>query len=457
MPRLTSSEIFAILLWLVAVLALFVYTTPRRAVLIGLVGGWLFLPDIALRVPGALPDLTKASITSFGLLACVLVFERRRILSLRPRWFDVPMLVWCGGPFLTALVNGEGVHEAISALSANTIVWGIPYLLGRLYIQDAEGWRDLALAIFWGGVAYVPLCWFEIIAGPQLALWVYGYLPKAIFSAYRFGGWRPIVFMDHGLMVALWMTAAAVSGFWLWRAGMLPRVWRVPSGVLILTLLGTTIALRSVNAWLLLPIGIGILWFSTRFRTTCLAWGSVALILLYLVVRALGLWNGQELSALTARVLPAKFNSVDFRLENEQRFVVRAQQQPILGWGRFGRMFPPEVPGVPNSTPDSMWIIAYGEQGTVGLIALFAFLLLPLIFLVRRVAVADWTRPPYAPAVALAVILILYAADNLANAMHNPVYLLAVGGLLTLPRVVAETEGETETVMANVPLPAQAQ
>jgi len=453
---MSARETIAILMWLVIALVLFVCTTPRRAILVGLVGGWLFLPTIMIRVPGALPDLTNASITSLVLVTLVLLFDRARLFALRPRWYDLPMLVWCLEPFVTSLVNGEGAYEGISAIIGNTIVWGIPYLLGRLYLQDAEGWRELALAIFLGGLAYVPLCWFEIIAGPQLASLVYGYTSKAVETAFRFGGWRPIVFMGSGLMVALWMTAATVSGFWLWRTGVLPRMWPIPTGILVLLSCITTIALKSVNAWALLIAGIGILWISSRLRTPWLVWGMLALIVLYVGVRAGGLWDGQELTALMTRVLETKTLSVEFRLENERQIAERARQQPVLGWGRWGRAFLRDAWGNPSSAADSMWIIAFGQQGTIGLAALGAFLLLPMIFLLRRVPVADWSRPEFAPAVALAFILVLYTEDNLANAMPNPIYMLVAGGLLTLPRVVtANATTDPDAIPGNAFLAPQ--
>src|SRR4051794_20998091 len=117
---MTVSEAIALFLWFVIVLALFARATPRRAVLVGLVGGWLFLPVISIHIPGALPDLTKSTITSLGLAIVVLLLDRSRLFSLRPCWFDVPMLVWCLVPFVTALVNGESAHEGISADMQNT-------------------------------------------------------------------------------------------------------------------------------------------------------------------------------------------------------------------------------------------------------------------------------------------------------------------------------------------------
>lgn len=451
---MTASETVAIILWLALVSVLFVRTTPRRAVLAGLIGGWLFLPNLNVLVVGALPDLNKASITSLGLCAAVLVFDRTRILFLRPRWFDVPMLIWCIEPFITALVNGLSVYEAISSVIHNTLIWGMPYLLGRIYLTDRAGWRDLAVAIFLGGLAYLPLCWFEILAGPQLATLVYGYVPTAVETAFRFGGWRPVLFMQHGLMVAMWMTAASVSGFWLWRTGTLPRVWRVPTSIPVVVLVLTTIALKSVNAWVLLGAGLGLLWFSTRLRTTWLVWGAVALMLLYVGARGSGLWDGQELVALTNRVMASKTTSVAFRFENERQLAERAREQPILGWGRWGRAYSPDMWNDPNVAADSLWIIAFGQQGAVGLTALYAFLLLPMLFLLRRVPVPAWSQADYAPAVALAMILILYGLDGLANAMPNPIYLLGAGGLLTLRRVAADTVAHPQSVGESAPLTA---
>ncbi len=446
---MTSTETAAILIWFLCVMALFVRSSPRRAIVAGLIVGWLFLPNISVRIPGPLPDPSKASVTSLGLFAAVLLLDRTRLWALRPRLFDLPMLVWCLSPFATALANSESAYEGASAVAQNTIVWGIPYLLGRLYVQDAQGRRELAIGVFLGGLAYLPLCWFEILAGPQLAHLVYGYTPGAIDMAFRFGGWRPVVFMQHGLMVALWMAAASVSGFWLWRTGALPRVWRVPTGYLVLILCLTTLACKSVNAWVLLAFGLGILLISGHSRSTWLQWASVVAVVLYLAVRASGIWAGQELVTLTGQVLSTKTESIAFRMTNENALAQHARLEPLLGWGRWGRLFVPTTPANPVSAADSLWIIAFGEQGAIGLAAIFSFLLLPVVFLLLRLPTAYWSRAEFAAAAALAVIVLLFAIDNLANAMLNPIYMLAAGGLLTLPRPAATDTSRAELILNN--------
>ena len=52
-----------------------------------------------------------------------------------------------------------------------TINWLLPYLVGRLYLTDAEGLREFALGIIIGGVCLIPLCLFEIKMSPVCSPW----------------------------------------------------------------------------------------------------------------------------------------------------------------------------------------------------------------------------------------------------------------------------------------------
>src|SRR5581483_5200742 len=79
--------------------------------------------------------------------------------------------------------------------------------------------------------------------------------------------------------------------------------------------------------------------------------------------------------------------------------------------------------------PDGMWIIAYGENGMFGLIAVMVAIELPMLLLLWRIPARYWSTPAVAPAAALAVLLGLHMCDNLMNAMLNPIFILAAGGL----------------------------
>ena len=92
----------------------------------------------------------------------------------------------------------------------------------------------------------------------------------------RFGAHRPQVFFKTGLELGLFMTAASLTAWWLWRCGTLKKIGQVRFGsVLLLILVGTTILCRSTGAPALLAGGVFILWASTRFQTRVLMWALV--------------------------------------------------------------------------------------------------------------------------------------------------------------------------------------
>ena len=193
--------------WIPLLLAIFALLPARRAVLAGFVLGWLFLPNAEFALAG-LPDYTKTSATSLGCLLGALVFNGGRLLALRPRLMDVPMMVWVGCPFITSLSNGLGPYDGVSAVAEQAVVWGVPYLLGRAYVSDLAGLREMAVALVLAGLVYVPLCLFEIRMSPQLHRIFYGFHPHEFVQHIRYGGYRPMVFMQHGLMVATLMGTA---------------------------------------------------------------------------------------------------------------------------------------------------------------------------------------------------------------------------------------------------------
>ena len=73
---------------------MFAMLPTRQAAAIGVIGAWLLLPPYKLKIDG-LPDYSKITAASLGLLAGTLIFNADRLVNFRPRWFDLPMLLWC--------------------------------------------------------------------------------------------------------------------------------------------------------------------------------------------------------------------------------------------------------------------------------------------------------------------------------------------------------------------------
>lgn len=429
-PAMSPLVSIALLGWIPVVLGLFAIWPPRRAAVAATVVAWLFLPIASFPLPG-LPDYTKTSATTAGILLGSLLFDPGRLISLRPRWFDLPILVWCLTPVGSSLLNDLGLYDGVSASVAQTIEWGLPYLIGRAYFSDREGLDELTRGIVLGGLVYVPFCLYEIRMSPQFHRMVYGYHQHSFGQSIRFGGFRPTVFMSHGLEVGMWMSIAALLACWLGAAGTLERVGGVPLGLVGLPLLLITALLcKSSGALVLLATGLAVLGICQRTGGRLLA---ILLLLappLYMASRSSGVWSGRNLVELVASAFDEdRAQSLEFRFENEDMLVTKALQRPLFGWGGWGRARVYDADGRDVSVTDGLWIIAIGNHGIVGLASLSAVFLLPCARFLRNYPPRVWRDPGVAPAAALSMLLCLSMIDHLANAMRNPVYLLAAGGL----------------------------
>ncbi len=417
--------------WIPIVLFLFRDLKGHRGVAAAYVIAWLFLPNAKFAFYG-LPDYGKVTATSLGIGLAVLLFDPRRLGRVRPRWIDIPMALFCAVPIAASLSNGLGLWDGLSAAMNNTLSWGIPYLLGRMYFDRLAKLKDLALAVVLGGLVYVPLCWIELRMSPQLYHWVYGFRPTR-FNASRYGGWRPNVFLDTGLELGMWMTAASLLGIWLWYSGAVRKLFGLRFGPLLCVLVVTTFLCKSTGALLLLAGGTSVL---VAIRWTRTPWPAIALAvvpLVYVGVRSTNIYQGAELvNAARATFGDDRARSLEFRFENERLLAARAWEQPLFGWGGWSRGRVLDEYGTDRTILDGMWIDVFGKMGLVGLVAFFSAFLIPPLLCCCRLAGNRSSANEVAGALALSVLLLLYAIDCLLNAMDNPVYALSLGALATL-------------------------
>ena len=409
----------ALFLWIPVVVAFFAFLPPRKAVIVSFLIGWLALPNIGFNLPG-MPDYSKMTATSTVVLPCMFIFDQGRLFSLRFRRYDLPMIVWCLCPFLTAVLNGLGGYEGLAAMLDQMMIWGFPYLIGRAYFTDLDGLRDLALGIAISGLVYVPPCLFEIRFSPVLETWVYGITH---WESMRYGGYRPKVFMTSGLQLGMWMTNASLICHQLWSCGAVKMIWGIGLVNLFLVLLVTTVLCKSSGAVAVLMLGMATLWVTRWTKRSWAIWLLLAIPPSYTILRTFNIWSGQEVVQISQALAGAdRAQSIEYRLNMENLLTARAMEQPLFGWGRFNRMQVVNERGQVLTVPDSYWIIALGSSGIVGLASLIAMMLLPLFFMVRRFPVATWSDPRVGPAVSLAMILAMTMVDYLSNAMPNPLY-----------------------------------
>jgi hypothetical protein len=417
--------------WIAVVAIAFAVLTPPRAVLLCYFAGWMFLPVASLEALGFF-DYSKSTAIPLLVFVAMFVFDGERVARFRPRWLDLPVAVFCAVPVATSLSNGLGLYDGVSAATYQTITWGLPYLTGRIYFSSPEGARQLALAMLAAGLVYAPFCLWEIRMSPQLHATVYGFHQHEWVQTLRGGGYRPMVFMQHGLMVGLWMCAASLVGLALWMSGAQRRMWGIPLWLAVPGLIVTTVLCKSFGAVVLLIVGALALWTMRATRVSL----PMALLLcipsLYVTARVSGAWTGDEMVDAVRAVSAERASSLEFRIDAEEKLRATAAQQPIFGWGGWNRSLARRT-GDPQRvslvTIDSLWIIAFGKNGLVGLASLFLAFLLPVIALWRRCPPRLWDRAAAIWPWALALVLALYALDSMVNAMINPIYFVMAGGL----------------------------
>ena len=434
--------------WIPVVLYLFRWLPAQRALIVSFITAWLFLPQAEFPLP-VLPAYTKMSATCYGVLLATIVFDIKRFKSFQLGWLDLPILVWCACPLVSSITNGLGWYDGIAAVNAQTMAWGVPYYLGRLYLSNLDGLRKLAIGIFTGGLIYIPLCLLEILFSPQLHRTIYGFYARedGFFQEIRYGGYRPTVFMETGLMVGAWMTAATLIGVWLWNTRVIKQFWGIAVDRLVIALLVTVILVKSTGAWFLLAMGLAILFAAKWFRTSLLLLVLIITISSYIFFGATSTFSGDQIvSVVSSGINEDRAGSLKFRFDNEKLLSAKARQKMVFGWGGWGRSRVYNELGKDISVTDSLWIIAFGTKGLVGLISITASLLLPVLAFIQSYPAKLWHHRQVAPAAALAVLLALYMLDCVLNAMINPIYVLACGGIAGL--ALDQTSHQSSKVMS---------
>ncbi len=410
------------------VLYLFVRFPTQRAVIITFVAAWLFLPQASYPIP-LLPPYTKVSASCYAILLGVIIYDTERITKFKLGWLDVPMVICCLSPIISQLTNGG---SPISPTFNQIVTWGLPYFLGRLYMGSLDGLRQLAIGIFAGGLAYIPFTLVEGVKGPILHQMVYGVNAFEDWGqARRMGGWRPVVFMQHGLMVGMWMMTAALIAVWLWQTGTLKKFQGKSIKTLAIVLTIAFFLCRSTGAYSLFAIALFILFSAKWFRTSLPLLFVIGYIAFYLYIAASGQFSSKDVMAVINPIFgEERAASLKFRFDMEEILGDKARQRFLFGWGDSGGNRVYNGYGKDISVTDSLWIIAFGTNGAVGLASLFSSLLLPVIvFCVFKYPARTWSNPKVAPAAALGVALTMYMFDCVLNAMTNPIFALIAGGI----------------------------
>jgi hypothetical protein len=411
-------------------LLLFMVMSVPRAIAATYVLGWLFLPpNIGYNLPG-IPDWTKYNALAVATILGAIIFDGGRFFAFRARWYDLPALLFCLVPLASSLSNGLGAWDGLSGVLTYFFQWGTPYFIARIYFSNLSGVRDLAIWIVIGAIIYVPLCLFEIRMSPQLNKWIYGYYQNPFNQTRRLGGFRPMVFMNTGLAVGLWMCAGTLIAFMCWLGGWPKKLFGLPMLAWVAVLGATAVLCKSLGAVMLLIAAmiVGYLSKVTRMPVFLLMLAIVPVG--YIGLRATNIWDGSSMIELFEKINPERANSLMVRIRNETVTVERGLERPLLGWGGWGRNRVSIEDSGFRSIVDGLWVIIVSQRGLIGLAGMLFILLAPCLLFVTRWRKLGMWHPWLLPGLGMCLVLTMFTADSLFNAMLNPIYVLAAGAVM---------------------------
>ena len=451
----------ALLSWPVVVAVLLNKKTVPAAIMGAIIAGYLLLPEqIAFDVP-LLPPLEKNTIPAISLFLLLLLGAGQKNPRALQGWLPRGLvsksllLLLLAGAFLTTMTNSDAVMSGpvhlpgLSPYDAFSTVLGLlmallPFFLARKFLAYPEYNKALIGAFVVAGLAYSLLAMYEIRMSPQLSRMVYGFFPHSWSQHVRGSGFRPIVFLQHGLWVSIFFTCTVLAAAGLAR--MAPKGQKIKYYAFGAWLLLTLVLTKSLGAFIIAVVLLPCVFF-LRPRLQIILCAAVAVIVMtYPALRVSDLIPVDQVVDQVEEISSERAGSLQFRLDNEDLLLDRARERPVFGWSGWSRSAIFDDRGVKSSTPDGYWVIIMGLGGWVRYIAEFGLLCAPIMisaFRTRRYRLGFETS-------VLILMLTANLIDLIPNATVTPLTWMLAGAvwgrleLGALKDVEADAPDETE-------------
>lgn len=436
-------NIFAYLVLLsspIAAVVLFRLLPLERALVWTIIGFHLFLPSSTQIKFPMIPAIDRALVPALSAFVLCALMSPRMTLTLdgfsrtgRQVLFILFGLVVVT-PIITVLHNTEPIIDGRIFLPGLRLydAWGlisvilvamIPLWLGIRYLNNPAGHRAILEIIAIAGLVYTIPALVEIRLSPQLHTWVYGFFPSDFIQHMRGDGFRPTVFLNHGLMLGIFFCMSIISAAVLYREarreGKKAFFW-------LATAIWVTFVLflsKSLGAFVLAILFGGSVFLFGRRVQVWIGVTVAVIVLLYPMLRGAGWIPVDTVHDLALMVSEERAASLKFRLDNEDALLDKANLKPVAGWGSWGRnaLYDPET-GEMTSITDGIWLIFIGVYGWLGYIGRFGLLTVPIILYALR----HKSMGPSYITPGLIMVLAALLVDLLPNAgLVNYVWLMA--------------------------------
>ena len=277
---------------------------------------------------------------------------------------------------------------------------------------------------------------------PILHQWVYGYAQHALDQQIRWGGWRPMVFMNHGLMLGFWMCSIALVAYWQWRSKAITQLAGVPMGLIVTALAVIAVLTRSTGAIALALMGLMVLLMVGWRRSLMPVYLLLLAVPVYIAIRVSGVLRLETIMWFIETFNIPRPGSLFQRFRSEQLYIDTMWQTPgqvLFGRGWFTFRLDARYTGFDRyeahviyrqAVTDALWLVLFARGGLVHVFTVMGLYFIGPWRLLRSFTRAELFSTAGAPLLVMTLVIATYNVDNLLNAMHNPVYLFVVGGMI---------------------------
>ena len=438
---------------------LFVWLPVEKAAIWSLVGGWLLLPSAtAVDVP-LLPPLDKFTIPT--ITTVLLCWMKGAQSQPPPRSILIYLIAFALflSPLLSSIDNSYELQIGNRSLPGfypldglklglHNAIMVAPFFVGMRFFSSDEARAYLLKSLPVAALFYSIPMLFEIRISPQLHRWVYGFHPNSFVQQYRDGGFRPVVFLGHGLEVAIF-TAMAVIGALIMMRGKW-KIFRAPASLVATYMGGVLVLCKTLGATIYAIAATPLILFTSP-RTWMRAAIVISMVVCaYPVLRTFDVIPVHHITQLANSISSGRSASFQMRVKNEDILLARANQKPSFGWGAWGRnRVYEEGTGEDISVTDGLWIIQYGSYGWVGYLAYFG-LFAAAIFRARNAVRGAVTKNSIAVA-GLSLLIAINLLDLVPNSWVLPFTYLAAGSVAAAVRVRSGIRAKRQELNSSRP------
>lgn len=440
-PTLTAW--LALLAFPIVVVVLFQRYPRPKAALFSFFGGLMFLPEHSIFKLPSLPPLDKHAQTNVLLLIMLLSKGGRARAEPWVRPLVVLMVISAFGTYFTnrdtqyfgaVEVGGLSLRDAVYVLTTELSGGMAALYLGMRFFRDESDLSLWVKTMATAGLLYSLLLVVEMRASPQLHNWIYRYHPHEDFAqSVRWGGYRPVGFMAHGLATSLFMLGTNLASV-VWARQKAGKLWRLSASRAAWVLSIVTLMCKSTAVWVYMVFALPMVrWGKPK------ALGRLALVLAlvtcsYPLLRATGNFPVEALVGYASQAGEDRAGSIRFRFDNEDMLIKHTQERMAFGWSwNHGRNQVHTPWGSVMTVTDGGWIIAFSAGGAVGLSVYLGMVVLCIITVCRRLSRVRDTGQRY-----MLASLVLYVAimwiDILPNGSFNLLPHFLGGALCSISR-----------------------